>query len=40
MTLLLMLALVKDGLLALVLEIFISMTGAVLEGQLKQIILF
>ena len=40
MTLLLLLALVKDGLLALVLEILISMTRTVLEGQLKQMILF
>ena len=39
-TLLLMFATVKDGLLALVLEILISMTRTVLEGQLKQMVLF
>jgi hypothetical protein len=34
-TLLLMFALVKDGLLAFVLEILISMTRTILEGQSK-----
>jgi hypothetical protein len=40
LTMLLIFALVKDGLPALVLEILISMTRTVLEGQLKQMILF
>ncbi len=40
MPLLLMLALVKDGLLALVLKILILMTRTVREGQLKQMIRF
>jgi len=39
-TLLLMFALVKDGLLALVMEISVLMTRTILEGQLKQMILF
>jgi hypothetical protein len=39
-TLLLMFALVKDGLLALFMEILVSMIRTVLEGQLKQMILY